>query len=221
MIFGLQHYALVGSFTSYLEDLLITAPSSREKIWIAKVLVDEYGEGSQGRDHAELYREFLAASGAQPGAEFRTGLHADVVNFVKEHERLCRAEPFLVGFGAVGPGHEWGIPAMFEPIVRGLRRVGFTEEEISYFTLHQEQDVDHGNWLEEALVCCVRSSEEMGLVRTGTMASLDARARFWDAVQARIEGAMERERGSDLDGSGAVVFEDLRRVTRVVGSRSV
>jgi hypothetical protein len=30
----------------------------------ATVLIDEYGEGSDGKDHAELYREFLICCGA-------------------------------------------------------------------------------------------------------------------------------------------------------------
>ena len=53
-IFGLQHYPLVGTFTTYMELLLLRAPHSDAKQWLAKVLVDEYGEGSDDKDHAEL-----------------------------------------------------------------------------------------------------------------------------------------------------------------------
>src|SRR5579871_3211501 len=108
-VFGLQHYALVGNFTHYLEQLLLTAPDSQAKQWIAKVLVNEYGEGSDGKDHAELYRGFLACCGARPGEELETALHPAVTGFIEEHERICREEPFLVGLGALGPGHEWSI----------------------------------------------------------------------------------------------------------------
>ncbi len=124
-IFGLQHYSLVGTFTTYLELLLVKAPSSDQKSWIAKVLVDEYGEGSDGEDHAALYRSFLRATGSPEGEEYVTRLHQDVTGFVGEHLRICRDEPFLVGLGAVGPGHEWSITHMFPPIVRGLERAGF------------------------------------------------------------------------------------------------
>ena len=44
-VFGMQHYALVGTFTRYLELLLLRAPDSEAKLWLAKVLCDEYGEG--------------------------------------------------------------------------------------------------------------------------------------------------------------------------------
>jgi pyrroloquinoline-quinone synthase len=185
-VFGLQHYALVGHFTRYLEQLLVRAPDSQAKQWIAKVLVNEYGEGSDDKDHAELYRGFLGASGVVAGEETETPLHPAVTAFIEEHERICREEPFLVGLGALGPGHEWSIPRMFPPIVRGLRRAGYTEPEILYFTLHMEQDVDHGAWLEEALARYSVDDERQAQVRRGALLSLEARARFWSGVQDKI-----------------------------------
>lgn len=217
---GLQHYTLVGSFTSYLEELLIAAPSSNEKIWIAKVLVDEYGEGSGGNDHATLYRQFLRAAGAQPGEELEVPLHANVVGFVEAHQRICRDEPFLAGFGALGPGHEWSIPTMFDPIIAGLRRVGFRESEIRYFTLHQEQYVDHGLWLEEPLGQCIDSSDDMDCVRRGAMASLAARGEFWDAVQAKIRSWLANELLPVANESAPRTLSAMRRTKRVVSSRS-
>ena len=185
-VFGLQHYALVGNFTAYLEHLLITAPDSDAKQWLAKVLVDEYGEGSEGKDHAELYREFLAATGAYPGEELETDLHEDVSAFVAEHFRIVKEEPFLVGLGAVGPGHEWSIPKMFPRIVRGLRMAGFSEKEIDYFVLHLGQDIDHGLWLEEALARYADDEGSQRQIRRGALLSLDARAKFWSGVQDKV-----------------------------------
>jgi len=185
-VMGLQHYALVGHFTSYLEQLLLRAPDSEAKQWLAKVLVNEYGEGSDGKDHAELYRGFLAATGADPGEELTTALHPDVTGFVDEHRRICRQEPFLAGLGAVGPGHEWTIPRMFQRIVRGLRQAGFRPEEILYFELHLEQDVDHGRWLEEALARYADGDVAQAQIRRGALLSLQARARFWSGVQSKI-----------------------------------
>lgn len=185
-VFGLQHYSLVGTFTTYLEHLLVKAPSSQAKSWIAKVLVDEYGEGSEGKDHAELYREFLRSTGSPEGEEYETPLHRDVTGFVAEHLRICRDEPFLVGLGAVGPGHEWSIPRMFPPIIAGLGAAGFQPDEIRYFTLHVLQDEDHGSWLEEALATFAEAPEAQAQIRRGALLSLAARARFWSAVQDQI-----------------------------------
>jgi pyrroloquinoline quinone (PQQ) biosynthesis protein C len=185
-VMGSQHYALVGCFTKYLELLLISAPDSMAKQWIAKVLVNEYGEGSDNQDHAQLYASYLNAAGVPVGQELETPLHPAVTGFITEHYRICREEPFLVGLGALGPGHEWSIPKMFPPIVRGLRRAGFEEREILYFTLHMEQDIDHGAWLEEALARYADTEKAQGEIRRGALLSLEARRVFWSGVQDKV-----------------------------------
>lgn len=185
-VFGLQHFALVGNFTRYLELLLLRGPDSHAKQWIAKVLVDEYGEGSDDKDHAQLYREFLTACGASDAEVLTTPLHGAVTGFIEAHERICREEPFLVGLGALGPGHEWSIPRMFPSIVQGLTRAGFTPTDINYFTLHMAQDVDHGRWLEEALALSAETPTAQAEIRKGALLSLEARSRFWSGVQDKL-----------------------------------
>jgi pyrroloquinoline quinone (PQQ) biosynthesis protein C len=191
LVASTQHYPLVGTFTRYLEELLLRAPTSEAKSWLAKVLVDEYGEGSDGKDHRTLYREYLVAAGLEGDAELDTPLHKDVTAFVLEHLRIVKEEPFLVGLGAVGPGHEWSIPKMFPPIIQGLRKAGFSEQAIVYFTLHTLQDIDHGRWLEEALFLSIdragaSTSTAQEQIRRGALLSLEARERFWSGVQDKV-----------------------------------
>ena len=181
-----NHYPLVCAFTSYLETLLVRAPASATKLWLAKVLVDEYGEGSRGEDHAALYAQFLTACGKPTSNEREVRIPGPAHAFIAEHRRIARVEPFLVGLGAVGPGHEWAIPKMFESITAGLRRAGFASDEIEYFTLHTAQDVDHGDWLEQALERLADSESARAEIRRGALASLEARARFWTGVQRAV-----------------------------------
>jgi hypothetical protein len=75
---------------------------------------------------------------------------------------------------------------MFESVILGLRRAGFADEEIHYFTLHVEQDEDHGLWLEEALARLAVDDAARAQIRRGALASLEARARFWTGVQREI-----------------------------------
>jgi pyrroloquinoline-quinone synthase len=185
-VFGENHYPLVCVFTSYLERLLCRAPSSEAKLWLAKVLVDEYGEGSRGEDHATLYGHFLKACGSDVPGRMDVRVPGPANDFIKEHRRIVMEEPFLVGLGAVGPGHEWAIPKMFDAIIPGLRRAGFEESEIHYFTLHVDQDEDHGAWLEEALALYATNDLAQAQVRRGALLSLEARARFWSGVQRAV-----------------------------------
>lgn len=121
-----------------------------------------------------------------PAGVQRSPVPDPALRFVETHRRIVRQDPFLVGLGAVGPGHEWAIPKMFEAIIPGLRRAGFSESEIGYFTLHVEQDGDHGAWLEEALARQATTDEARAQIRRGALASLEARGAFWDGVQAAI-----------------------------------
>jgi pyrroloquinoline quinone (PQQ) biosynthesis protein C len=185
-VFGENHYPLVCVFTSYLERLLVRAPTSDAKLWLAKVLVDEYGEGSEGEDHATLYGHFLRSCGSSVPDEKHGKVPEPALDFINEHRRIVNEEPFLVGLGAVGPGHEWAIPKMFDAVIPGLQRAGFAESEIHYFTLHVAQDVDHGRWLEEALTRFGSTTEARQQIRRGAVLSLEARGRFWSGVQRAV-----------------------------------
>ncbi|MEE9146535.1 MAG: iron-containing redox enzyme family protein [Candidatus Tectomicrobia bacterium] len=181
-----QHYPLVANFTAYMELLLLRAPTSEAKCWIAKVLVDEYGGRSEGADHPKAYRTFMHAAGIEPGTEGDFPLHPAVVDFITEHYRICTEEPFLVGLGAVGPGHEWSIPTMFEHVLIGLHKAGFHEEAIAYWTMHLDQDEDHGAWLEEALVEYCDTAVAREHIRCGATLSLNARETFWWGVMDKM-----------------------------------
>jgi pyrroloquinoline quinone (PQQ) biosynthesis protein C len=201
-IFGENHFPLVCVFTSYLEALLVRAPDSEAKLWLAKVLVDEYGEGSHGHDHAQLYAGYLAAAGGDPAFVKNGRVPAPAARFIETHREIVRKEPFLVGLGAVGPGHEWAIPTMFQAVIPGLRRAGFTDAEINYFTLHVDQDEDHGAWLEEALYRYSGDETSRSLIRRGALASLEARRVFWDGVQSAVI-RFRQPRAARQDGATA------------------
>jgi pyrroloquinoline quinone (PQQ) biosynthesis protein C len=198
-----QHYPLVCFFTKYLELLLLNAPDSDGKQWLAKVLVDEYGEGSRGLDHATLYAQYMRNAGVPAGKEKLAKLHPSVGDFIVEHFRLVTQEPFLVGLGAVGPGHEWAIPKMFDLVIEGLRKAGFKDDEIEYFLLHVEQDVDHGAWLEEALAKYAHGDENQALIRKGALASLAAREQLWWGVADKIHAYRMQERTPGVVASTA------------------
>lgn len=207
--FGRQHVALVGCFTKYMEWLLLRAPSSSDKLWLAKVLVDEYGEGTDGDDHDTLYRRFLASLGVPRGAIDDIALLDEVGAFVDAHVAMCRREPFLVGLGALGPGHEWAIPTMFSAIVPALEAHGVAPSDGLYFTAHQEQDVDHGAWMSEALARLVRTADDERLVRRGALASLELRASLWDAIERLVDG--DQATSPNPDATIGALVERVRR----------
>jgi pyrroloquinoline-quinone synthase len=186
-VFAENHFPLVCVFTSYLERLLVRAPDSGAKLWLAKFLVDEYGEASNGEHHATLYARFLRGCGSSIQRAGRARVPEPADRFIAEHRRLVDTEPFLVGLGAVGPGHQWAIPLMFESLIPGLRRAGLDRQEIAYFTLHVAQDKDRGAWLEKALAHYATNDEARVQIRRGALASLAAREVFWTGVQRAVD----------------------------------
>ena len=187
-VFAENHFPLVREFTKYLEQLLIRSPDSQARLWFARVLVDEYGEGSEGKDHTALYAAFLDSAGGDSARELEGPVRRPAARFIAAHRHLVRARPFLEGLGAMGPGHEWAIPKMFNAVIPGLRRAGFTEPEIHYFTLHVEQDKDHAAWLTQSLARYATTEEARAEIRRGALVSLELRYQFWTGVQTAVVG---------------------------------
>ena len=215
-VFSLQHFALVGQFTLYMELLLLGAPSSEHKLWLAKVLVDEYGEGSDGEDHATLYSHYLRNVGATDEEMYSTPLASAIWEFVGVHLRLCRSGSYAAGLGALGPGHEWAIPKMFHQIIPGLKKAGLGLKEREYFDLHTEQDIDHANWMTESLEKLGIEEEFRKEVLRGALISLGARFNFWTDLERCI--VENRQPYSIETVSNGLLGKKTRKVYKRMGT---
>ena len=185
--FGLQHYQLVRVFTSYLEALSKNISEPEVRDWIHRILEDEYARPhTYDRSHVALYRRFLRALGLREtdweGAEALPETRA----FIERHLELTSLRHPAVGLGAVGPGHEWAIPTMFAYLVEGLRKAGVGDECLEYFTLHIAQDLEHGALMRAGLAYYADTPENQVRILEGAQASLDARARFWEALECAL-----------------------------------
>jgi hypothetical protein len=109
---------------------------------------------------------------------------------------------------------------MFDQIVRGLKRCGLRSRDISYFELHQEQDQDHGAWLEEALVLYATTEQAQEQIYRGAMLSLRARAKLWSGMQDKIVRWRQPanmhlrtdSRGSKYDQAGEMTFAAWKKM---------
>jgi pyrroloquinoline quinone (PQQ) biosynthesis protein C len=213
-VFGENHVPLVSVFTSHLERLLCRAPSSDAKLWLAKALVDAYGE-----DHLALYGRFLRSAQSRvldmPSYRVPAPAHA----FIEEHRRVVSKEPFLVGLGALGPGHAWAMPKMVAAILPGLRRAGFTEEATSYFTLHVEKASEKGARLEAALAEAASTDRAQQEIRRGALLSLDAHGELWSGVQRALV-KYRQPRSARPDGKTPRTFTEEMLLTAWDGSKT-
>lgn len=197
--FGLQHYQLVRVFTTYMTNLLPKIPDRDAATLFRQVFDDEFGAVS-GRDasvgqatifrsHVHLYRDFLSALGVREEEWGRVRPLAETEAYVRAHLALTRDSDFRVGLGAVGPGHEFSIPTMFQSLITGIRRnTSLTDEQVCYFTLHVEEDVEHANVFNALIARHAWTDEGQSLIREGAMQSLKWRTLFWDGLMQAVFG---------------------------------
>jgi pyrroloquinoline-quinone synthase len=204
--FGLQHYQLVKVFTTYMTNVLPKIPDRDAATLFRHVFDDEFGAVS-GRDasvgqatifrsHVHLYRDFLSALGVQEEEWGRVKPLAETEAYIKGHLALTRDADFRVGLGAVGPGHEFSIPTMFQSLVAGIRRnTDLSDKQIEYFTLHIEEDVEHAQVFNALIARHAGTDEGRSLIREGAMRSLKWRTLFWDGLSRHVFGAGSARNG--------------------------
>lgn len=182
-----QHYRLVCFFTTYLEAVAGRTPDAQVREWLREILEDEYvRRQSFERSHAALYRRFLRATGFEEGAwetvPWLPATHA----FVQTHIDLT-LRGWLLGLGAVGPGHEWAIPLMFPFLLTGIERsLPLDPAALEYFRLHIDLDVEHGRVLEDVILRWAATEEAQTEIRAGALCSLSTRAAFWSALAEHL-----------------------------------
>jgi pyrroloquinoline quinone (PQQ) biosynthesis protein C len=193
LAFAQQLYPHVHFFIPYMEAMLLNTFDMHAKLIVAKILLDEYGEDAGGKSHPELFRKFVrACGGADADASLlTTPLDQATVDLVTTHMKLCGEEPFLVAIGAIGEAHEYAIRFLFPPLVKGMQLSGFAPDEIEFFTLHVDHDVEHSAMLEDSMMQLAHADAERAQIRQGTLASLACRDRLWTAMQRRMQ-AVER-----------------------------
>ena len=184
--FGLQHYQLVKIFLNYMTNLQPRIPDSSAALLFRTVYEDEFGQHTIFRSHPALYRKFLKKLGLEENAWGRVKHLPEVSSFTEEHMEMTREEDFKIGLGAIGPGHEFSIPLMFNYLVKGIRNnTALVADDYEYFTLHIEEDKHHAEIFNE-LISHFDTPEERKLIRLGAMRSLEARKNFWGGLEKAL-----------------------------------
>ncbi|MBA3502670.1 MAG: iron-containing redox enzyme family protein [Myxococcota bacterium] len=212
--FAQQLYPHVHFFIPYMEEMLLNTFDMNAKLIVAKILLDEYGEDAAGDSHPELFRQFVrACGGAEADASLlTTKLQPETITLVETHMRLCRDEKFLVGLGAIGQAHEFAIAYLFPPLVKGMELAGFTAEEMKFFSLHVDHDVEHSAMLDQAMVRLALTDDDREQIRRGTLASLEARKNLWAAMERRMVGIDNGDPPATSERSLVDVTRDYKNV---------
>jgi len=183
-IFALHYYRHAKMFSHYIANIIPRIPHEKDRMLMVKNLMDEYGNLSPEKTHPALFRKFLKGLGLKKEDWKKFKPIPEVTNFIDRLTMLTRYEPFLIGLGAVGPGVEWVIPAMFKKIVDGIQNsISIKEDDMEYWTSHIILDVEHGEAATTILKNYIHGAESHDMIKKGAMKSLEARKILWDGFE--------------------------------------
>lgn len=186
----------------------------------------------QARDltHPALFRRFLRALGLTPEVLAKVSPLPETRAFAEAYDQICRHAPWLEGMGAMGPGTECVVPAIYSQILAGLTRSGLSSEaDRVFWTIHVHCDDGHGRNIVEAMRPHLVDDTQRAQVRRGALRVLDARGQWLSGLyrhvfkeevpaisvskrpsRAREEGPVNPEqRARDFSARGDAVFQSL------------
>lgn len=182
-VFSIRYYHHVLRTRLYDAAALAVCPDERLQSALAQILWDEYGAGDRARTHPEQFRRVLAALGIDIPAADRAPRLQELEDYSRIHFDLCRPATFWQAMGAVGFAMEWPIPYLYEPVVRGYRRIaGLGDRDLEFFLEHIPTDETHGSIMVEGMTPYLGDPQVQDAVVEGAIRSLDARERLVDAI---------------------------------------
>jgi pyrroloquinoline-quinone synthase len=186
--FSVHYYHHVLRTRLYDAAALAACPDETIQSALASILWDEYGCGDNSRTHPAQFRKVLRGLSIDPReANLRPRL-PELEEYSRIHFGMCRPETFWEAMGAVGFAMEWPIPYLYEPIVRGYRRIaGSSDADLEFYLEHIPTDEEHGSLVVNSLRPYLEDSAIQESLIEGAMRSMDARERLVEA----IAGAME------------------------------
>jgi pyrroloquinoline quinone (PQQ) biosynthesis protein C len=139
--------------------------------------------------HPALFRRFLLALGLSREALADIDPLPATDAMVAEYQTVCRDAHWLEAMGAMGPGTECVVPTMYGYVLAGIQNSGHvSNEDAVFWTIHVHCAEGHGKNIIDSMVPYIRDAEHRELIRTGTMRVLDARKRWFDALEHHVFG---------------------------------
>ncbi len=181
-----HHLRYSSQFTRFLGALIarITDPVSRSIV--IRNLIDEEGDGNQQEVHSTILKRFVVnrfgESALEPkDAHLSDGLAAKFLNLIES------AEP-AVGAAVLAFGCEALVSRLYRHFVDGMRKRGFSDEELVFFLLHIDCDDGHAEELLNLMRDLLPGEIDItAACRTAVVQALDARNRYYLALGRRLE----------------------------------
>ena len=181
--FSIHYYHHVLRTRLYDAAALAACPHEAIQAALASIVWDEYGRGDLARTHPAQFRKVLRALDVDVAAAERAARLPELSAYSRAHFALCRPETFWRAMGAVGFAMEWPIPYLYEPLVRGYRRIaGLDDDALEFYLEHIPTDEDHSSLMVEVVEPYLDDAAVQREILEGALASMDAREVLMHAI---------------------------------------
>lgn len=171
-------------FTRFLGALIarIQAPEHRRAAILN--LIEEQGDGDSQNVHSSILKRMVVSRFGEAALNPPDPAISDAL--VASYLRLIETFEPATGAAVLAFGCEILVPRLYQHFIDGMRKCGFTADELHFFTLHIDCDDEHAQDL-IALMCALLPDDEGARMscRTAVMQALDARDRYYKALNDR------------------------------------
>lgn len=190
--FSVHYYHHVLRTRLYDAAALACCPYEEIQAALASIVWDEYGCGDPSRTHPAQFRKVLRALGVDPEEAARAPRLPELESYTAAHFGLCRPGDFWRAMGAVGFAMEWPIPYLYEPLVRGYRRIaGLSDDDLQFYLEHIPTDEDHSALMVNAVAPYLADEQVQHDIVDGALRSMDARETLMQAIHRAMQGRTE------------------------------
>jgi len=185
--FATEYYVYALAFPKCLAEVAANAPDDESRYPLIENLWEEYGSGDPEANHRTLYKKFMHGLGISE-AEYSAGTCLPATaNQIDRLSRLCRNEPYLVGFGALSIGTEFFTADEYVLILKGLQQYDFLDAgSLKFWAVHTELDEFHYQDMRAVLDKWPDPEECYEQVLTGAVAAIDLEIGFWAGLQEAL-----------------------------------
>jgi len=179
--FVVQQHLYARHFTRYLCALLSNILIERDRLDLTENLLEEIGFGDEGGlPHAQIYRNMMAAMRIDARDEEPAPATQRLVAGMLE---FCRDPNPMVGLGALCLGAEAIVPHVYSQIVEGFRGIGESDENLSFFLIHIEDDDAHAVTMKKIIDREIEKNPlQREVLRRTARAALQLRTEFFEAL---------------------------------------
>jgi pyrroloquinoline-quinone synthase len=185
--FSAHYYHHVLRTRLYDAAALASCPYEEIQAALASIVWDEYGAGDLTKTHPAQFRKVLRALHLDVAGVERAPRLPELEEYSRVHFALCRPDTFWKAMGAVGFAMEWPIPYIYEPIVRGYRRIaGLSDDALQFYLEHIPTDEDHSSLMVGVVSPYLDDEHVQRDVLEGALESMDAREHLMEAIHGEM-----------------------------------